>query len=148
MHDGVAVGSAIGAHGVGDALFIGLAGPPCSAHGDIDDVVVRSAAFPAIVVVHEHVFVVVSVSGEGDAVFAGFEDAEQSFAAGFDPGSGFDEWYVHHGDDESILGHMFEVIFDESELFFAESGAVEFFLSVAHPVDVVDGDEVHGAVVE
>ena len=36
-----------------DALFIGLAGPPCSAHGDIDDVVVRSAAFPAIVVVVE-----------------------------------------------------------------------------------------------
>lgn len=64
-------------------------------------------------------------------MFAGFEDAEQAFAAGFDPGCGFDEWNVHHGDDQSILGHVFEVIFDECELFFAESGAVEFFLSVA-----------------
>ena len=81
-------------------------------------------------------------------MFAGFEDAEQSFAAWFDPGSGFDERYVHHGHDQSILRHMFEVIFDEGELFFAESCAVEFFLSVAHPVNIVDGNEVHGAVVE
>ncbi len=64
VHDGVAVGCSISAHGVRDALFIGLARPPCSAHGDIDDVVVWPAAFPAIVVVHQHVFVVVSVSGE------------------------------------------------------------------------------------
>ena len=81
-------------------------------------------------------------------MFAGFEETQQSFAAGFDPGCGFDERNVHHGHDKSILRHVFEVIFDERQLFFAESCAVELFLAIAHPVNVVDSDEMYVAVIE
>ena len=129
-------------------MFVRLARPPGAADCDIDDVMVWACALPAVGGVHQHMFVVVGVSGQRDTVFAGFKNSKEPFAAWFDPRCGFDERNVHHGHNEPVLGHMFQVIFDECQLVFAEPCAVEFAIAFTHPVDVVNGDEVDRPVVE
>ncbi len=89
-----------------------------------------------------------SMSGQGDAVFASLQGTQQTFAARFNPGRRLDQRNVHHRDDKLVLRNELQVIFDERQLLFAQAGTVHLLIAITEPVHIVHSDEVYVAVVE